>query len=82
MFTQDLNQEVQLSTTAHGLKVQWIPNLEPALLDLGINYDEAWMEEQLARNYAIFREESIIKIRQGSVVIVDCGGVGIWTAVI
>ncbi|KAF8800884.1 hypothetical protein BYT27DRAFT_7235947 [Phlegmacium glaucopus] len=36
----------------------------------------------LARNYVIPGEESITKIRQGGVVVVDFGGVGIWAAVI
>src|SRR6266576_2651016 len=45
-------------------------------------YDEGLMREQLARNYAFFWEEATTKIRKGSVVVVvGCGGVGSWTAV-
>ncbi|RDB17094.1 tRNA threonylcarbamoyladenosine dehydratase [Hypsizygus marmoreus] len=44
-------------------------------------YDEDLVKEQLARNYAFFGEESMAKIREGTVVIVGCGGVGSWAAV-
>ena len=44
-------------------------------------YDESLIREQLARNYAFFGEEGMRKIREGSVVIVGCGGVGSWAAV-
>jgi hypothetical protein len=44
-------------------------------------YDEGLVREQLARNYAFFGEEAMTKIRQGSVAIVGCGGVGSWAAV-
>jgi len=44
-------------------------------------YDEGLMREQLARNYAFFGEEAMTKIRKGSVVVVGCGGVGSWAAV-
>ena len=44
-------------------------------------YDEDLIREQLARNYAFFGEEGMRKIREGSVVIVGCGGVGSWAAV-
>lgn len=45
------------------------------------NYDEDLIKEQLARNYAFFGEDGMAKIRQGRVVIVGCGGVGSWAAV-
>ncbi|KAJ7510625.1 ubiquitin-protein ligase molybdopterin-converting factor [Mycena galericulata] len=44
-------------------------------------YDEDLIREQLARNYAFFGDEAMAKIRGGSVVVVGCGGVGSWAAV-
>lgn len=44
-------------------------------------YDEALIKEQLARNYSFFGDESMARVRAGSVVIVGCGGVGSWVAV-
>jgi len=78
---KELNQEIHRSITAHDLEVQRVPNLEPSRVEPGINYDEELIQEQLARNYAFFGEISMTKIRQGSVVIVGCGGVGSWAAV-
>lgn len=48
---------------------------------LGHAYSEELIREQLARNYAFFGEEGMAKIRQGTVVVVGCGGVGSWAAV-
>ena len=77
---KELNEEIQRSITAHDLEAQSsVPNSEH--FDPVINYDEELIREQLARNYAFFGEESMTKIRQGSVVIVGCGGVGSWAAV-
>ncbi|KAF8639134.1 hypothetical protein AX17_001624 [Amanita inopinata Kibby_2008] len=45
------------------------------------DYDEELIREQLARNYAFFGDEAMAKIRNGTVVIVGCGGVGSWAAV-
>ena len=39
------------------------------------------MREQLARNYAFLGEESVARVRRASVVIIGCGGVGSWAAV-
>jgi len=39
------------------------------------------VREQLARNYAFFGDESMRKVRGASVVVVGCGGVGSWAAV-
>ena len=80
---KELNEEIQrsLAITAHDLEVQRIPSLEHPRLGPGITYDEELIREQLARNYAFFGEESMAKIRQASVVIVGCGGVGSWAAV-
>ncbi|KAJ4496103.1 ubiquitin-protein ligase molybdopterin-converting factor [Lentinula edodes] len=44
-------------------------------------YNEELIREQLARNYAFFGEEGMKKVRGGAVVVVGCGGVGSWAAV-
>lgn len=44
-------------------------------------YDETLIREQLARNYSFFGEEAMNKVRKGRVVVVGCGGVGSWAAV-
>lgn len=44
-------------------------------------YDDTLIREQLARNYAFFGEEGMQRIRQGTVAVVGCGGVGSWAAV-
>ncbi|KAI0249303.1 hypothetical protein BJV78DRAFT_1129765 [Lactifluus subvellereus] len=44
-------------------------------------YTEELVREQLARNYAFLGEEGVARVRRASVVIVGCGGVGSWTAV-
>ena len=46
-----------------------------------VEYDEELVREQLARNYAFFGDERMERIRQSTVVIVGCGGVGSWAAV-
>jgi hypothetical protein len=51
------------------------------LADEEMPYNEELIREQLARNYAFFGDEGMARIRQGSVVIVGCGGVGSWAAV-
>jgi tRNA threonylcarbamoyladenosine dehydratase len=78
---KELNNEIQRSITAHSDEVQQVPSLEHPRLDPRITYDEELIQEQLARNYAFFGEESMARIRQASVVIVGCGGVGSWAAV-
>lgn len=52
---------------------------EPQALANG--YSEELIREQLARNYAFFGEEGMEKTRRGKVVVVGCGGVGSWAAV-
>ena len=44
-------------------------------------YSEELIREQLARNYAFFGEDGMARIRRGKVVVVGCGGVGSWAAV-
>jgi hypothetical protein len=46
-----------------------------------VPYDEELVREQLARNYAFFGEDGMRRVRGGRVVIVGCGGVGSWAAV-
>lgn len=48
---------------------------------VGSEYNEELVREQLARNYVFFGEEGMAKIRKGKVVVVGCGGVGSWAAV-
>ena len=59
-----------------------IPNTEPAPApEPSSDYAEELVREQLARNYAFLREDGVSRVRAASVVIVGCGGVGSWTAV-
>lgn len=55
------------------------------LLDEGSSgpreHNEDLIREQLARNYAFFGEEGMQTARRGSVVVIGCGGVGSWAAV-
>ncbi len=55
-----------------------IPNSEP---EPELEYAEELVREQLARNYAFLLEDGVSRVRAASVVIVGCGGVGSWTAV-
>ncbi|KZT61273.1 hypothetical protein CALCODRAFT_480001 [Calocera cornea HHB12733] len=48
--------------------------------DEGQGYDEELIREQLARNYAFLGEEGMKKVRKARVVVVGCGGVGSWAA--
>jgi tRNA threonylcarbamoyladenosine dehydratase len=43
-------------------------------------YDEGLIREQLARNYAFFGDEAMSRVRGGHVVVVGCGGVGSYAA--
>lgn len=43
-------------------------------------FDDTLVREFLARNYAFFGEQGMADIRQSSVVVVGCGGVGSWAA--
>jgi tRNA threonylcarbamoyladenosine dehydratase len=47
---------------------------------LGLGFDEDLIQEFLARNYAFFGAESMSAIRKATVVVVGCGGVGSWAA--
>jgi hypothetical protein len=56
-------------------------HLEPKRLERTLDYNEDLIREQLARNYAFFGEGGMERVREGRVVIVGCGGVGSWAAV-
>ncbi|KAG8999614.1 hypothetical protein FRB90_012029 [Tulasnella sp. 427] len=64
-----------------------VENAAQALDDLlqakagNMTYDEGLIREQLSRNYSFFGEEAMSKVRKGRVVVVGCGGVGSWAAV-
>jgi hypothetical protein len=59
-----------------------LPNIELAPeRERDSDYAEELVREQLARNYAFLREDGVSRVRAASVVIVGCGGVGSWTAV-
>lgn len=85
---RDALQSVNGSTgrKANGLSSPQPPP-EEILLDDSIYrnpnaaYDDNLIREQLARNYAFFGEEGMAKIRGATVVVVGCGGVGSWAAV-
>lgn len=47
----------------------------------GKDFDEGLIREQLTRNYNFLGEESMGLVRKAYVVIVGCGGVGSWCAV-
>ncbi|KAG9308348.1 hypothetical protein JVU11DRAFT_12114 [Chiua virens] len=89
---RDLDEDVLRSITAHEPssthRVPVIPEAEETGTEetfirpshIG-GYNEALIKEQLARNYAFFGDEAMARVRAGSVVIVGCGGVGSWAAV-
>jgi len=87
---RSLNQDILRSITDQdgGFKQRLRPNddepLEEQYLRIGASvngYDEELVREQLARCYAFFGDEGMARIRGKSVVVVGCGGVGSWAAV-
>lgn len=90
---RDLNQDVLRSITAsthkpptpHELPVTTEADEEEEETFIRPNhiggYNEDLVKEQLARNYSFFGDESMARVRAGSVVVVGCGGVGSWVAV-
>lgn len=89
---KDLNDEVLRSIQSNGsncnIQKLQLSNSEDGLsfpsqsLESSENmYNEELIREQLARNYAFFGEEGMKKVRGGAVVVVGCGGVGSWAAV-
>ncbi|KAF5392640.1 hypothetical protein D9757_000882 [Collybiopsis confluens] len=83
---KDLNEQVLQSIQSKGSNFNFQAlqeNFEniSASSSSSSNYDENLIREQLARNYVFFGEEGMQKIRGGTVVIIGCGGVGSWCAV-
>ncbi|KIJ16407.1 hypothetical protein PAXINDRAFT_168540 [Paxillus involutus ATCC 200175] len=87
---RNLNDDIVRSITAHEESSQSgfpMADVEAPAEDMYIRanhiggYDEDLIKEQLARNYAFFGDESMARVRGGSVVVVGCGGVGSWAAV-
>lgn len=84
---KQLDRDVKQSLASHppqqassdNIERKPFSNTNNSNLDYG--YDEGLIREQLARNYAFFGDEGMAKIRGGSVVVVGCGGVGSWAAV-
>ena len=84
-LTEDINRS--LSTHKSSLDVSSYasnastPPSTTQLEEISGDYDEELIKEQLARNYAFFGDDGMDKIRRGKVVVVGCGGVGSWAAV-
>jgi hypothetical protein len=80
---QSINEDVLTwRVSDHSTPTESIQSyVEPKGLGHVLDYDEDLIREQLARNYAFFGEDGMAKIRKGRVVIVGCGGVGSWAAV-
>lgn len=85
-----LDQDILSSIASQGTRNDSIPGSEDKLVNYlerqhreqrTTPYDEDLIREQLARNYAFFGDEGMAKIRSGTVVVVGCGGVGSWAAV-
>ena len=92
-----LDQEIRLSIATHTLahnvpkspsRATTLDGVDPPSLQTSTtgfgdvaDYDEDLIREQLARNYAFFGEKGMERIREGKVVVVGCGGVGSWAAV-
>jgi tRNA threonylcarbamoyladenosine dehydratase len=79
---KNLNEEIFQSIALKEFKET--PSNVPTPASRGeddLKYDEDLIKEQLARNYAFFGEEGMSKLRGGNVVVVGCGGVGSWAAV-
>ena len=81
---RNLNDEIY-RTLASAPETETLPSPSPLSWDVqdgnDLKYDENLIKEQLARTYAFFGEEAMSKIRNGNVVVVGCGGVGSWAAV-
>ena len=77
----DLAEDIKrsLSEAAPSNLVQ--PSPSSLLPSSDTEYAEHLVREQLARNYAFLGEEGVARVRRASVVIVGCGGVGSWAAV-
>ena len=70
---------ITISTRTHSSSAYPISRIcQPGLTG---DCNEELIREQLARNYAFFGEDGMAKVREGRVVVVGCGGVGSWAAV-
>jgi hypothetical protein len=83
---QDILRSISSSVSGNGNALfdgTTTPAIEKSLGSsaASLPYDEDLIQEQLARNYAFFGDEAMAKIRGGTVVVVGCGGVGSWAAV-
>ncbi|KAF8263085.1 hypothetical protein EI94DRAFT_1741809 [Lactarius quietus] len=74
----DLAEDIKRSLSASN-RIQ--PSPSSPLPAPDTEYAEHLVREQLARNYAFLGEEGVARVRKASVVIVGCGGVGSWAAV-
>ncbi len=83
----DLADQVNraLTSGAPEIRIEPSPSPSPPIPNTELKpepeYAEELVREQLARNYAFLREDGVSRVRASSVVIVGCGGVGSWTAV-
>lgn len=88
LLEQDIRRSLASNASRHDVAraLESVVSEEPKFIyrppdNFEYEYDEDLVREQLARNYAFFGEEGMSKIRKGTVVIVGCGGVGSWAAV-
>jgi tRNA threonylcarbamoyladenosine dehydratase len=75
------NRRVDLASGTTSSRVQSSPSCLLPQLPPAPEYTEQLVREQLARNYAFLGEEGVARVRRASVVVVGCGGVGSWVAV-
>ena len=75
------NRRVDLASGITSSRVQPSPSSLLPQLPPAPEYTEQLVREQLARNYAFLGEEGVARVRRASVVVVGCGGVGSWVAV-
>lgn len=76
-LSDEVNRSLASSTTSTRIQ----PSPSSLLPVPDTEYAEELVREQLARNYAFLGEEGVARVRTASVVIVGCGGVGSWAAV-
>ncbi|KAH9037426.1 hypothetical protein EDB83DRAFT_2507702 [Lactarius deliciosus] len=77
----DLAEDIKRSLSEQTSSNRIQPSPSSLLPAPGTEYAEHLVREQLARNYAFLGEEGVARVRGSSVVIVGCGGVGSWAAV-
>ncbi|KAH9048922.1 ubiquitin-protein ligase molybdopterin-converting factor [Lactarius hengduanensis] len=77
----DLAEDIKRSLSEQTSSNRVQPSPSSLLPAPGTEYAEHLVREQLARNYAFLGEEGVARVRGSSVVVVGCGGVGSWAAV-